>query len=274
MTKINVKGTIVSITKLHNMDYISITDMIKAKDGDFFVSDWLRNRNTLEFIEIWEKIYNKNFNCGKFAIIKSKSGLNNFKISIKELIEKTNIISLKSTPGRYGGTFAHKDLAFEFGLWISVEFKLYLIKEFQRLKEKETNLEWNITRFISKINYHIHTDAIKSNLIPKELTQEQINQIYANEADILNLALFNITASEWKKQNKENLRDCANIQQLICLSNLENINALLINEKIPQKERLTKLNQTAIHQMKLLTGKFPEFSKEIINTTSSNSNLC
>jgi hypothetical protein len=259
MTKINVKGISVSITKLNNEDYISITDMIRAKDGDFFVSDWLRNRNTLEFIEIWEKVYNKDFNYGEFATIKHKAGLNNFKISVKELIEKTNIISLKSSPGRYGGTFAHKDIAFEFGMWISPEFKIYLIKEFQRLKEQESktnNLEWNITRYISKINYKIHTDAIKNNLIPNELTQEQINNIYADEADVLNLALFGKTSMDWKMNNytKEgNIRDYANISQLICLSNLENLNALLINEKIPQNQRLIKLNQIAIHQMKLLT---------------------
>ncbi|MGE0793494.1 MAG: KilA-N domain-containing protein [Candidatus Woesearchaeota archaeon] len=261
MTKINVKGIIIGVTKINDTDYISITDMIRAKDGDFFVSDWLRNRNTLEFIEIWEKIYNENFNYGEFATIKSKAGLNNFKISVKELVEKTNIISLKSNPGRYGGTYAHKDIAFEFGMWISAEFKIYLIKEFQKLKEQEIknkNLEWNVTRYISKINYEIHTDAIKSNLIPKELTKEEINKIYADEADILNLALFGITANEWKQQNikkQGNIRDYANISQLICLSNLENINALLIEEKIPQSQRLLRLNQIAIHQMKLLIQK-------------------
>jgi len=259
MTKITVKGILVSVTKLNNEDYISITDMIRAKDGDFFVSDWLRNRNTLEFIEIWEKVYNEDFNYGEFATIKSKAGLNNFKISVKELIEKTNIISLKSNPGRYGGTYAHKDIAFEFGMWISPEFKIFLIKEFQRLKEtefKNNELEWNVTRFISKINYEIHTDAIKNNLIPKELTQEQINKIYSDEADILNLALFGMTALEWKQQNKKGkLRDYANITQLICLSNLESINALFINEKLPQSQRLIKLNQIAISQMKLLMQK-------------------
>jgi hypothetical protein len=256
MTKINVRGTEITIINLENEDYISITDMIKAKDGDFFISDWLRNRNTVEFLGIWEKIYNPDFNYGEYATIRNKAGLNNYKISVKEWVQKTNAIGLRSTPGRYGGTYAHKDIAFEFGMWISAEFKIYLIKEFQRLKkEEQKNLGWNIKRTIAKINYRIHTEAIKENLIPKELNKNQIKEVYSNEADILNMALFGKTAKEWRIENKEkegNMRDYANIFQLICLSNLENLNALFIGEGISQKERLIKLNKIAIKQMKLL----------------------
>jgi hypothetical protein len=273
MTKINVTGTEISIINIENEDYISITDMLKAKDGDFFISDWLRNRNTVEFLGVWERIYNPNFNYGKYAAIRSKAGLNNYKISVKEWVEKTNAIGLKATAGRYGGTYAHKDIAFEFGMWISAEFKIYLIKEFQRLKEQEQKqLGWNIKRALTKINYRIHTDAIKENLIPKELTKQQINQVYASEADILNMALFGITAKEWRNLNKDkdgNIRDYANISQLVCLSNLENLNALFINENLSQDKRLAKLNQIAIRQMKLLTEdkalkKLSNHSKKII----------
>ena len=257
---INVKGTKITIIKQSaaDYDYISLTDMIKAKDGDFFISDWLRNRNTVEFLGIWERIYNPNFNYGEFAIIKSKAGLNNYKISAKEWVRKTNAIGLKATTGRYGGTYAHKDIAFEFGMWISAEFKIYLIKEFQRLKEDENNrqkLEWNIQRTLAKINYRIHTDAIKEKLIPHELTKDQINMKYANEADLLNVALFGITAKMWREQNpksKGNIRDYASIEQLVVLSNLESINALLIREGLFQKDRILKLNNTAIIQMKSL----------------------
>lgn len=255
---INVKGTEITIIKQGNAeyDYISLTDMIKAKDGDFFISDWLRNRNTVEFLGIWERIYNPNFNYGEFAIIKSKAGLNNYKISAKEWVEKTNAIGLKATTGRYGGTYAHKDIAFEFGMWISAEFKIYLIKEFQRLKESEAenlNLGWNLQRTLAKINYKIHTDAIKENLIPNELTKDQVNMKYANEADLLNVALFGITAKIWREQNpksKGNIRDYASIEQLVVLSNLESINALLIRDSLSQKDRILKLNNTAIVQMK------------------------
>ncbi|MBI2136057.1 KilA-N domain-containing protein [Candidatus Woesearchaeota archaeon] len=257
MTKISVNGTEISIINIENEDYISITDMLKAKDGDFFISDWLRNRNTVEFLGIWERVYNPNFNYGEYAIIRSKAGLNNYKISVKEWVEKTNAVGLKATAGRYGGTYAHKDIAFEFGMWISAEFKIYLIKEFQRLKEQEQKqLGWDIKRTLAKINYRIHTDAIKENLIPKELTKQQITQIYASEADVLNMSLFGITAKEWRDANKDkegNIRDYANISQLVCLSNLENLNALFINENLPQDKRLIKLNQIAISQMKLLT---------------------
>ena len=255
---INVKGTKITIIEQGDHDYISLTDMLKAKDGDFFISDWLRNRNTVEFLGIWESIYNPNFNYGESAIIKSKAGLNNYKISAKEWVEKTNAIGLKATAGRYGGTYAHKDIAFEFGMWISAEFKIYLIKEFQRLKENEAEnlkLGWNLQRTLTKINYKIHTDAIKENLIPHELTKDQINIKYANEADLLNVALFGITAKIWRNQNpklKGNIRDHASIEQLVVLSNLESINALLIREGLSQHDRILKLNNTAIIQIKSL----------------------
>ncbi len=239
-----------------NDDFISLTDMLKAKDGDFFISDWLRNRNTLEYLGIWERVHNPEFNYGEFAIIKSQAGLNSYKISVKEWVKKTNAVGLIAKAGRYGGTFAHKDIAFEFGMWISPEFKIFLVKEFQRLKDNETKkLDWNIKRSLTKINYRIHTDAIKQNLIPKNLSKKQITSIYANEADVLNVALFGKTAKEWRLENpgKEgNIRDYANVTQLVCLSNLENINALFIKENFSQQIRLKKLNEIAIEQMKLL----------------------
>ena len=219
MAKIEVKGTEISVITINNNDYISLTDMLKAKDGDFFISDWLRNRNTVEFLGIWEKIYNPNFNYGEFAIIKSQAGLNNYKISVKEWAEKTKAIGLKATAGRYGGTYAHKDIAFEFGMWISAEFKIYLIKEFQRLKDEEyKQLGWDIRRNLTKINYRIHTDAVKENLIPPKLTPRQTNLIYASEADVLNMALFGMTAKEWRDSHpgeKGNIRDYANVSQLV-----------------------------------------------------------
>jgi len=255
--KIEVRGTGIRILTIEHEDYISLTDMLKAKDGDFFISDWLRNRNTVEFLGIWERVYNPSFNYGEFAIIKSQAGLNSYKISVKEWVEKTDAIGIKATAGRYGGTYAHKDIAFEFGMWISAEFKIYLIKEFQRLKEKELNqLGWDIRRNLAKINYRIHTDAVKERLIPPELTSQQTSLIYASEADVLNMALFGMTAKDWRDKNpgrKGNIRDDADVSQLVCLSNLENLNALFIRENAPQSERLRKLNQIAIHQMKLLT---------------------
>ncbi|MES2239333.1 MAG: KilA-N domain-containing protein [Bacteroidota bacterium] len=258
MAKLNVQGKKINIIQSNNQDYISITDMLKAKDGDFFISDWLRNRNTIEYLGIWERIHNPDFNYGEFAIIKSQAGLNNYKLSVKEWSEKTNAIGIKATSGRYGGTYAHQDIAFEFGMWISAEFKIYLVKEFQRLKEEENStkkLEWNLQRTISKINYRIHTDAIKENLIPISLTANQNNFIYADEADILNVALFGKTAKEWRGENpneKGNIRDTATIEQLVVLSNLESINAMLIQQEILQQERLIKLNEIAISQMKSL----------------------
>jgi len=256
--KIIVKGTEITILKEGQYDFISLTDMLKAKDGDFFISDWLRNRNTVEFLGIWETIYNPDFNCGEFAIIKSQAGLNSYKISAKEWVEKTNAIGLRASAGRYGGTYAHKDIAFEFGMWISAELKIYLIKEFQRLKADENDrlkLEWNFQRTLAKVNYHIHTDAIKENLIPAELTKNQISFVYANEADMLNMALFGQTAQEWRSKNPEaegNIRDQATIEQLVVLSNMESINAILINQNLPQPERLIQLNQIAITQMRSL----------------------
>ena len=230
--------------------------MIKAKDGDFFVTDWLRNRNTLEFIGIWEKVYNPNFNCGEFAVIKSQAGLNRFKISVKEFVERTNAISLQAKAGRYGGTFAHKDIAFEFAMWICPEFKIYIVKEFQRLKEEEQKqIGWSAKRELSKINYRIHTDAIKRNIIPEEVTPQQASIIYAHEADVLNVAMFGMTAREWRDANPEkkgNIRDYATINELICLSNMENLNAVFIDQGLPQGERLIKLNRIAIQQMRVL----------------------
>ena len=230
--------------------------MLKAKDGDFFISDWLRNRNTLEYLGIWEKLYNPNFNYGDFALIRNQAGLNSFKISVKEFVEKTNAISIQAKTGRYGGTYGHKDIAFEFGMWISPEFKIYLVREFQRLKEEEQKLlGWSAKRELSKINYHIHTDAISHNLIPTELTPQQISHVYANEADVLNVALFGVTAKQWRDANpglKGNIRDYAAINELICLSNMENLNAVFINENMLQSQRLVKLNQIAIQQMKVL----------------------
>ena len=256
---IEVKDTDVRILSINAQDYISLTDMLKAKDGDFFISDWLRNRNTVEFLGIWESVHNPNFNYGEFAIIKSQAGLNSYKLSVKEWVAKTNAIGLMAKAGRYGGTYAHKDLAFEFGMWISPEFKIYLIKEFQRLKEiEQEQLGWDIKRNLAKINYRIHTDAIKANLIPPKLTAKQVSLVYASEADVLNMALFGMTAKEWRNVNpskKGNIRDQANAAQLVCLVNLENLNALFINEGMPQTERLAKLNRIAIGQMKLLTDE-------------------
>lgn len=256
MTKITVKDTEVNVLKVNGEDYICLTDMMRAKDGDFFITDWLRNRNTLEFIGIWEKVYNPNFNYGEFATIKNQAGLNSFKISVKEFVSRTNAVSLQAKAGRYGGTYAHKDIAFEFAMWISPEFKVYIVREFQRLKEEEQRLiGWSAKRELSKINYRIHTDAIKHNLIPAEIIKAQANIIYANEADVLNVAMFGMTAKQWREANpdlKGNIRDYASINELICLSNMENLNAVFIEQGMPQPERLIKLNQIAIHQMSVL----------------------
>lgn len=254
--EIIVKDTKINVIQIKEQDYICITDMLRAKDGDFFITDWLRNRNTLEYLGIWESIYNPNFNYGEFATIKSKAGLNSFKISVKEFVARTNAIGLQAKVGRYGGTYAHKDIAFEFGMWISPEFKIYLVKEFQRLKDEEQKqLGWSAKRELAKINYHIHTDAIKENLIPAELTSAQTSIVYASEADVLNMALFGKTARKWRDENpdkKGNIRDYATINELICLSNMENINAVFIADGMAQSERLKKLNQIAISQMKVL----------------------
>ncbi len=264
MTKqIQVKDTVITVIKHHGEDYIGLTDMLKAKDGNFFITDWLRNRNTLEFLSIWETINNPKFNYGEFALIRNQSGLNSFKISVKEWVEKTNAIGLTAQSGRYGGTYAHKDIAFEFGTWISPEFKLYLIREFQRLKEQEQKLinpEWDYRRFLSKVNYRLHTDAIKVNIIPQytHVSKEQESYIYANEAELLNMAVFGTTAKHWREEHPKdtleghNIRDLANIPQLTVLSNLETLNAHLINEGIPPKERLEKLKTAAVFQLKSL----------------------
>ncbi len=257
---ITVQGTDITIISKGDKEFISLTDMLKAKDGDFFISDWLRNRNTVEFLAVWESVYNPDFNYGESAIIKSKAGLNNYKISVKEWQEKTNAIGLIATAGRYGGTYAHPDIAFEFGMWVSAEFKIYLIKEFQRLKTDENSrlkLEWNLQRTLAKINYHIHADAIKENLIPASLSKEKINFVYADEADILNMALFGMTAKQWRDAHPKaegNIRDTASIEQLVVLSNMESINAVLIHQGLPQKDRLQQLNKIAITQMKSLVG--------------------
>ena len=255
--KINVVESEITITSINNKDYISLTDMVKnTENGLSLIEKWLRNKNTIEFLGIWENIYNPNFNSTEFEGIKNNAGLNRFILSVKQWVNKTNSKGIVAKAGRYGGTFAHKDIAFEFASWISPRFKLYLVKEFQRLKEQEQKqLGWNIKRNLTKINYLIHTDAIKENLIPEELTSKQKNIIYATEADVLNMALFCKTAKQWRKENpdkKGNIRDYANISQLICLSNLENLNAHFINEKINQTERLEKLNLIAIYQMGLL----------------------
>ena len=257
---LNVKDAEVAIVSRQGQDYICLTDMLNAKDGDFFISDWLRNRNTVDFLGIWETVYNPSFNSGEFAIIKSQVGLNSYKISVKEWVEKTNAIGLHATAGRYGGTYAHKDIAFEFGMWISAEFKIYLIKEFQRLKDEEsraTSVEWNFQRTLAKINYRIHTDVIKEHLLPPSLNAAQTGTVYASEADLLNVALFGITDPQWRQANKEqsgNMRDAATLEQLVVLSNLESINAVLIHQGLGAKDRLIQLNAIAITHMRSLIG--------------------
>ena len=256
--KLFVEGQEINVLLNNDREYISLTDMLKAKDGDFFISDWLRNRNTVEYLGIWESVYNPHFNYGEFAIIKSLAGLNNYKLSVKEWVVKTNAVGLKATTGRYGGTYAHPDIAFEFGMWISPQFKIYLVKEFQRLKAEENNrlqLDWNLQRTLAKVNYQIRTDAIKESLIPQKVTRQQANLVYASEADLLNVALFGMTAKEWRDANSRkdgNIRDYATLEQLVVLSNMESINALLIQQGLPQNERLIHLNKTAITQMKSL----------------------
>jgi len=260
MAKITVEQKEITIISNNQGDFISLTDMANAKESESRAADiiknWIRTRYTLEFLGTWEQIKNPNFKVVEFDHFKTQAGLPNFVLSATEWIEKTNAVGLIVKKGKSGGTYAHKDIAFEFGSAISVTFKLYLINEFQRLKEEEQKqLGWSAKRELAKINYHIHTDSIKHNLIPQKLTVQQIAFVYASEADILNMALFGITAQEWRSQNptlKGNQRDYANINQLICLSNLENINALFISENISQEERLLKLNQIAIHQMNVL----------------------
>jgi len=259
--KIEVKGLNVTIYKENKIDFISLTDIARYKDAkrtDYIIQNWLRNRNTIELLGFWEIINNPNFKPLEFEGFKNKAGLNSFVLTSKQWIENTNAIGLISKQGRYGGTYAHKDIAFEFASWISIEFKLYIIKEFQRLKEDESDrlkLQWDFQRTLAKVNYKIHTDAIKEKLIPIALSGKQTSIIYANEADVLNMALFGKTAKQWRTENpneKGNIRDFANIQQLVVLSNLESINAMLIHQNLPQKQRLIQLNQMAITQMKSL----------------------
>jgi hypothetical protein len=258
--KIEVLSREIAVRTVNKEDYICITDISRYKNSertDDLIRNWLRNRNTIEFLGIWEQLNNPDFKPVEFDGFRKQAGLNSFTLTPSRWIEKTNAIGIISKAGRYGGTYAHKDIAFEFASWISVEFKLYLIKEFQRLKEYEhKQLGWDIKRNLTKINYRIHTDAINANLIPAELSAAQVSLVYATEADVLNMALFGVTAKQWRKANpslKGNIRDYADVSQLVCLSNLENLNALFINDGLPQAERLAKLNQIAIHQMKLLT---------------------
>ena len=261
MEKIFVRETGISIQKNHNRDYISLTDIARYKNPSetaLVISHWLSTRFTVDFLGIWETINNPDFNTTEFSSIRNESGSNGFVLTTKQWVEKTNAIGIYSKSGRYnGGTYAHKDIAFEFATWISVEFKLYLITEFERLKEEEQKqLGWSAKRELAKLNYRIHTDAIKQNLIPPELDRRKASIVYANEADVLNVAMFGMTAQEWREANpdkKGNIRDYANINELICLSNLESLNAVFINDGIPQGERLLKLNRVAISQMKVLT---------------------
>jgi hypothetical protein len=260
MAKMSVLSREVAVVSYHEEDYICLTDMARYKNPertDDLIRNWLRNRNTIEFLGIWEHLNNPDFKPVEFDGFRKQAGLNSFTLTPSQWIEKTKAIGIISKAGRYGGTYAHKDIAFEFASWISVEFKLYLIKEFQRLKDEEQKqLGWDIRRNLSKINYRIHTDAIKENLIPAELSKPQINLVYATEADVLNMALFGMTAKEWRDANpklKGNIRDYADVSQLVCLSNLENLNAHFIQDGLPQPQRLEKLNAIAIHQMRLLT---------------------
>ena len=256
---VNVQGREIVIQQNTNGDYICITDIAKFKTAEpnAVIGNWMRNRNTIEYLGVWECLYNPNFKPLEFEGFRKEAGLNAFTLSPQKWIERTNAIGLISKSGRNGGTYAQKDIAFKFASWISIEFELYLIKEFQPLKEEEQKqLGWSAKRELAKINYHIHTDAIKHNLIPVKLTPQQTSIIYANEADVLNVALFGITAKQWRDRNsdlKGNIRDYASINELICLSNMENINAVLINDGISQKERLIKLNGIAIQQMIILS---------------------
>lgn len=257
--KIIVKGTEITVLNQNETDFISLTDMtISFKEGSGLIGKWITNKNTLEYLGTWEKINNPHFNYPEFGVIEQESGVNRFIMSVGQWIERTGAISMVVKAGRYGGTYAHKDIAFHFAMWLSPEFQIYLIKEFQRLKTDENDrlkLEWNLQRTLAKVNYHIHTDAIKENLIPKALSKSQISFVYANEADLLNVALFGVTAKQWRDANPNedgNIRDMATIEQLVVLSNLESINAVLIHQGLAQSERLIQLNQIAITQMKSL----------------------
>lgn len=259
--KLTIDGKEIVVISRKDDDYISLTDIAKHKNAEatgLVISHWLSTKYTIEFMGLWEQIHNPDFNVTEFSNIRNEAGSNGYVLSSKQWIGKTNAIGIISKSGRYGGTFAHKDIAFEFGSWISASFKLFLIKEFQRLKTEESGslkLEWNLQRTLAKVNYHIHTDAIKENLIPAEITKQQAGLVYANEADMLNVALFGITAKEWRDthpDDKGNIRDYATLEQLVVLSNMESINALLIEQGLPQSERLVQLNRVAITQMKSL----------------------
>jgi len=258
---ISVKGAVINVIEYQDSDFISLTDMAVNFGDDTLIYSWMRNRNTLEFIGIWEELNNPDFKGNEFVTFKMQAGLNSFNLTPRKWISTTNAIGMISKAGRYGGgTYAHKDIAFEFGSWLSPEFKLYLIREFQRLKEDENSrlkLEWNLQRTLAKINYRIHTDAIRDNLVPAEVSGKQMSLTYASEADLLNVALFGLTAADWRSANPGetgNVRDHASLEQLVVLSNLEGINAVLINQGVPQGERLKQLNQIAIMQMKSLLG--------------------
>ena len=257
MAKITVQNTQITVVTINERDYISLTDMVRnIENGLALIEKWLRNKNTIEFLGIWEEMYNPNFNSPEFEGIKNAAGLNRFILSVKQWVEKTNSRGIIAKAGRYGGTYAHKDIAFEFATWVSPQFKLYLIQEFERMKSEEQKLlGWTAKRELSKINYRIHTDAIKQNLIPEEVTAAQASIIYAEEADVLNVAMFGQTAKQWREAHPElkgNIRDYASINELICLANMENINAILIDEGVPQGDRLVRLNQIAINQMRVL----------------------
>ncbi len=256
MAKITVQNTDISVVKYNEEDYISLTDMARSQLQEHIIFRWLSLKSTIEYLGEWEMLYNSDFNCTEFGTIKNAAGSNNLVISVKTWIERTGAIGIRSKAGRYGGTYAHRDIAYHFGMWISPKFQLLLVKEYQRLKTEEQRLlGWSAKRELSKINYRIHTDAIKQNLIPMEVTPIQASIIYANEADVLNVAMFGMTAKQWREANPElkgNIRDYATINELICLSNMENLNAVFIEQNMIQRERLVKLNQIAIHQMSIL----------------------
>jgi hypothetical protein len=262
-TTIEVKGSSITILSRKEEDYISLTDIAKHKEpdrSDHVIQNWMRNRNTIEFLGVWERLNNADFNPLEFEGIRNKAGLNSFVLTPKQWIDATHAIGLVSSAGRYGGTYAHKDIAFEFASWISVEFKLYLIKEFQRLKADENrrlSLAWNLNRTLTKLNYRIHTDAIKVHLIPAEVTPAQAAITYATEADVLNVALFGQTAKQWRDANPKligNMREYATVEQLLVLANIEGMNAEFIHMGIAQSERLKRLNEIAIRQMQVLTA--------------------
>ena len=256
---LQVKESTISIITQNETDFISLTDMtVSFNEGSGLIGKWITNKNTLEYLGVWENIKNPNFNYPEFGVINLEAGVNRFIMSAGQWIKRTEAMGLIVKAGRYGGTYAHKDIAFHFAMWLSPEFQIYLINEFQRLKDDENNrlkLEWNLQRTLAKVNYHIHTDAIKENLIPKEITKQQASFVYANEADLLNVALFGITAKEWRENNIDktgNIRDYATLEQLVVLSNMESINALLIQQNLSQNERLIQLNKVAITQIKSL----------------------